>query len=89
METYKINEMTRKESTEFFGTWFAQDATPVEIAAKCAARLELMEEWRKNLTNLKSVQEILVLEQKKADMKKTVSSMSADEKAEMIKLLNE
>lgn len=88
METYKINEMTRKESTESFGTWFAQDATPVEIAAKCAARLELMEEWMKNLTILKEEKEALILEQKKNEMKKLVSSMSEAEKAELLTLLN-
>ena len=81
--------MTRKELVNVFGTWFAKDATPVEIAAKCAARLALIEEWKKNLTNLKEEQVVLVLEQKKADMKASVASMSAEEKAEMIKLLNE
>ena len=89
MNTLYSSEMTRQDLVKQFGTWFPKNATSAEIAAKCEQRLELMEEWRKNLTNLKSVQEILVLEQKKADMKKTVSSMSADEKAEMIKLLNE
>ena len=88
METYKTNKMTRKESTESFGTWFAQDATPVEIAAKCAARLELIEEWKKNLTILKEEQEALVLEQKKNEMKNLVSSMSEAEKAELLTLLN-
>ena len=88
MNSFNFSESTRQDLVKQFGTWFAKEATPSQTAAKCAARLTQIEEWKNNLTILQKEQEVLVLQQKKADMKKTVSSMTAEEKAEMILLLN-
>lgn len=87
MSKIKIKESEREISVSKFGTWFPKNATPEQIITKCNARLASMEEWMKNTTILKQEQEVLILEQKKADMKKTVVSMSAEEKAELLTLL--
>ena len=88
MSKIKIKESEREISVSKFGTWFPKNATPEQIITKCNARLASMEEWKNNLTILKQEQEVLILEQKKNEMKKQVSSMSEAEKAELLTLLN-
>jgi flagellar motility protein MotE (MotC chaperone) len=83
-----LKNLNRKESVTKFGTWFAKGATPADILTKCAERLALIEEWKKDLSTLKEEQEYLIKEQKIAELRASVASMSDKDKAELLALLS-
>jgi hypothetical protein len=78
----------RKESIDSYGTSFGKLLTSDELLKRCDEQLEKCEKWTANLTALKAEKEAEIKAQRIEALKTSVSTMSAEEKAEIINLLN-
>lgn len=85
----QIKEVGAKAiSREAYGTWFAEKATPQELIVRCDSQIADCKKWIVNLEVLKAENEMKVKAERLEALKTSISTMSAEEKAEIINLLN-
>jgi len=77
----------RELSVREYGKWFAEKASAEELLKKCNERIAEYKQWTANLEILKAEKEAEVKAQRVEALKASVVSMSAEEKAELVKLL--
>lgn len=78
----------RKASIDRLGFSVGKLLTPDELLKRCDEQLEKCEKWTANLKALKAEKEAEIKAQRVEALKASVGSMSAEEKADLINLLN-
>lgn len=78
----------RELAVKKYGKWFAANATPEELLKKCNERIAEYKEWTTNLEVLKAEKEAEIKAQRIDALKTSVSTMTAEEKKEIINLLS-